>query len=217
MSKVQTIDALMESSIRCFSLHGYEGASLRDIAAQAGVPLSTIHMYFGSKPDLFIAVNRKVWAEIDRERSALLRMALAQRHGGPPLLEDVVHALTRPIVRRALSKCSEDVARIQIIRSNAQRATNLMGEVLEFEMKHSIARWIDGVSLSCPTLSRQDVIWAYSFIIGATYSWQLVDHRYDKLLGNDDGRTVDEVVADIVAFCCAGVQAMIDRRRSMGA
>ena len=47
MSKAQTIAALIESAIDAFSRYGFEGASLRDIAANAGVPLGTIHMYFG--------------------------------------------------------------------------------------------------------------------------------------------------------------------------
>ena len=53
MSKVEAIDALMNCAIKAFSEWGFEGASLRQIAAQAGVPLSTINVYFGSKRDLY--------------------------------------------------------------------------------------------------------------------------------------------------------------------
>lgn len=67
--------------------------------------------------------------------------------------------------------------------------------------------------MSCPTLSRQDIVWALSFVVGVIYSWQLLDHHYDRLLESDVERTVEDVTNDIVAFGCNGVQALIDRRQ----
>jgi len=212
VSKVETIDALLESAIRCFSQYGYDGASLRDIAAGAGVPLSTIDMYFGSKADLYVAVNQKVWSEIDQERRQLLQAALTKQPSGPQL-SDIVYALALPVVARALSHSKHDAARVMILRRPVGGRLNAdVGAALEDAADRSIVRWIDSIAHSCPTLSRQDVVWAYSFIIAAIYSWQLIDHRYDRLLGQHIERTAEDVVADIVAFGCAGVQAMIDRR-----
>jgi AcrR family transcriptional regulator len=79
MSKAETIDALMESAIHCFSQHGYEGAALRDIAAEAGVPLSTIHMYFGSKAELYTAIERKAWIECEQGSPTFQEIEWMQR------------------------------------------------------------------------------------------------------------------------------------------
>jgi len=217
MAKADTIDALMESAIDAFSRYGYEGASLRDIAGQAGVPLSTIHMYFGSKSELYNAVELKAWAEIDRERSALLRAALDKTPGRPAALEDLIHALALPVVRRALSASTNDIALVHLVRcrltGSGLRDADRLLEIAD----RSIVRWINAMVPIFPTLSRQDIIWAFSFCVGAMYSWQLIDHRYDKMIGEDSARTVEGVTADIVAFGCAGVRAMVQRRTAESA
>jgi AcrR family transcriptional regulator len=217
MSKADTIDALMESAIHCFSRFGYEGASLRDIAANAGVPLSTIHMYFGSKAELYTAIERKAWSEIDDERSALLAAALARTGDRSPELADLIHALAQPVVRRALGGADSERERIFIVRGGvSDRFVANRNQLLELADR-SMIRWIDAMAQACPTLLRQDLIWAFSFVVGAIYSWQLVDHRYDRMLGQDLERTVDGVTGDIVTFGCAGVQALIQRRASEAA
>lgn len=212
MSKAETIDALMESAIHCFSRFGYVGASLRDIAANAGVPLSTIHMYFGSKAELFAAIERKAWLEIDDERSALLADVLARAADRPPELAGLIHALARPVVRRAIGAADSERERIFIVRSRlSDRLVAGRSDLLDLADR-SMVRWVDAIARACPTLLRQDVIWAFSFVVGAIYSWQLVDQRYDRMLGQDLERTVDGVTDDIVAFGCAGVEALIRRR-----
>jgi len=211
MSKAATIDALMESAIFSFSRDGYEGASLRDIARAADVPLSTIHLYFGSKSELFAAVGRKAWEEIDNERSALLEMALAKNPSAPPLT-DLIYAIAYPVARRALSKSDRDIAQIYILRSHMARWHPPISEPMLDIADRSMVRWINAIMLSCPTLSRQDTIWAFSFVIGVVYSWQVIDHRYDRLLGEDVPRTAEGVTADIIAFCCEGIKAMAARR-----
>ncbi|MBL8651135.1 MAG: TetR/AcrR family transcriptional regulator [Sphingopyxis sp.] len=212
MSKAETLDALMESAIHGFSKHGYEGASLRDIATHAHVPLSTIHFYFGSKSELFLAVRRAAWAEIDQERSDLLEAALAR--SGPPQLEQLVHALAYPIVRRALSRDERDRAMIFIVRAHlAHSEPGLVGPMIR-TADRSMVRWIDAMMACCPGMRRPDMIWAFSFVVGAIYSWQLIDHRYDEMIGPDDDRSIDDVTQDIIAFCCSGIEAIGRRRAS---
>ncbi|MEO8820581.1 MAG: TetR family transcriptional regulator [Ginsengibacter sp.] len=50
MNKRETI---IESSIKLFSNKGFEGTSVREIAAEAGVNVAMINYYFGSKEKLF--------------------------------------------------------------------------------------------------------------------------------------------------------------------
>jgi len=50
MNKRETI---IESAIKLFSIKGFEGTSVREIAAEAGVNVAMINYYFGSKEKLF--------------------------------------------------------------------------------------------------------------------------------------------------------------------
>ena len=195
-----------------FSRAGYEGAVLRDIARDAEVSLSTIHLYFGSKSELFAAVGQKAWSEIDRERSAHLDKVLSESVEAPPPLEGLIYALAFPIVRRALSDRDRDVAQVYILRNHMSHwQPHIDSGALE-RADQSIVRWVDAMRLSCPSLSHQDAVWAFSFVVGVIYSWQLIDHRYDRMIGADLGRTPDGVGGDLVSFCASGVRALAERR-----
>ncbi|WP_186812567.1 TetR/AcrR family transcriptional regulator [Cellulomonas composti] len=51
-----TRDAILDAALRLFSEHGYDGASVRAIAAGAGVDPALIRHFFGDKDGLFAAV-----------------------------------------------------------------------------------------------------------------------------------------------------------------
>lgn len=51
-----TKDAILEAARESFAEHGFEAATVRDIAQRAGVDPAMIHHYFGSKEKLFVAV-----------------------------------------------------------------------------------------------------------------------------------------------------------------
>ena len=50
---------LLQAAMRRFTVLGYERTTMRDIAAHAGVNVSLINRYFGSKEGLFAAVMRE--------------------------------------------------------------------------------------------------------------------------------------------------------------
>ncbi|MFC6063594.1 TetR/AcrR family transcriptional regulator [Streptomyces ochraceiscleroticus] len=52
-----TRSALMEAAALRFGRYGYDGASIRDIAGDAGVDAALVYRYFGSKEALFASVS----------------------------------------------------------------------------------------------------------------------------------------------------------------
>jgi AcrR family transcriptional regulator len=48
-----TREAILKSARRAFAAHGYDGAGVREIAANAGVTAMLVNRYFGSKEQLF--------------------------------------------------------------------------------------------------------------------------------------------------------------------
>lgn len=70
--------AFLEAALHCFAQRGFEGTSIRDIAAEAGRNSSLISHHFGSKEGLYEAVFRRVLAA---RKAALAR---AVEDGDPP-------------------------------------------------------------------------------------------------------------------------------------
>jgi AcrR family transcriptional regulator len=56
--------ALLDASARVFAAVGYDGATTRGIAAQAGVNVSTLAWHFGDKEALYAAVIDRVYARL---------------------------------------------------------------------------------------------------------------------------------------------------------
>ena len=53
-----TREAILEAARRRFAEHGYEGATIRGIAADAGVDPALVHHYYGTKEKLFVVAMR---------------------------------------------------------------------------------------------------------------------------------------------------------------
>ena len=210
MSKAETINALMDSATTVFSDTGYEGASLRDIAAGAGAPLSSINMYFGAKSDLFVAVMGQLWREIEADRAALLNRLVAAR-GGRVELRDIILALAKPVVDRARSATAADRRAPRLLRQWVGAPLEVRAEMrARNHSQDSLSRWIERMAQACPTLSKAEVVWGYSFVVGAIYSWELMDNRYDEIVAMPDTDPAD-IVEYLVDFAMAGMQGLIDR------
>ena len=207
-TKAAAIDGVIAGAIEEFSRLGYAGASLRDIAARAGVPLSTIHRYFGNKEALYNCVNQRVWDEINRERNVRLAVALAAR---PPRIEDLMRALVEPVVLRVFA--ADD--RRQVV--DLLRLSPLMRRALRIEGPvatnyNTISRrWIAAIHEALPAIPGDLLVWGFSFAVGSLYSWQLLDHLYDDLLPHERELCAAEVTEMLVAFASGGLRALTPR------
>jgi AcrR family transcriptional regulator len=85
-----TSDAILEAARTQFAEHGYRGATIRAIAAKAGVDPALVHHFYGTKEALFAAAMR-----LPVVPSQVLSAALESGRGQPGLGELMVRtALT---------------------------------------------------------------------------------------------------------------------------
>ncbi|WP_162256484.1 TetR/AcrR family transcriptional regulator [Sphingomonas sp. Root710] len=78
----ETREQLIAIALPIFARHGYDGASTRDIAQQAGVALSAISYHFGGKPELFAAVADRAARVMFAPLEAIVAEAGARAAGG---------------------------------------------------------------------------------------------------------------------------------------
>ncbi|AEA23817.1 regulatory protein TetR [Pseudonocardia dioxanivorans CB1190] len=95
-----TREALLRAARRHFSVHGYAGATLRAIAAEADVSAALLVKYFGSKEGLLTAA-----ADLEAETAALLDAPNADlgRHLVAALLDMHDRAQVDPLLRVVLT------------------------------------------------------------------------------------------------------------------
>jgi AcrR family transcriptional regulator len=89
-------EAILEAARNYFARHGYDRATIRDIAAQAGVDPALVHHYFGSKDRLLVAA---------------MELPVNPRDVVPELLAGPIETLGERLLRRVLSVWGEDWAK----------------------------------------------------------------------------------------------------------
>jgi AcrR family transcriptional regulator len=211
LAKTASIEQLLISATKCFGQLGYEGAALRTIAADAGVTLSAIGLYFGGKAELYLAAKRQIALKIQEERLALIEAAFDAGQGRPSQ-DALVAALVEPIITRAVHSTEVDRYSIQLFRNAVVGQPHPVSDSLIAGAELVIERWIEGMRLAQPQLSEAALAWAYSFVVSVALSGQVVDERLRR---HDASDRAEDVVADVVAFCSAGISAM-GRRRDAG-
>ena len=70
LARLATREALLEAAKQVLRERGYAALSTREVAAEAGVPLSQIHYHFGSKQGLVLALFEYLDAQLlDRQQA----------------------------------------------------------------------------------------------------------------------------------------------------
>ncbi|MGY6501148.1 MAG: TetR family transcriptional regulator [Acidimicrobiales bacterium] len=165
----ETRERLLDSAADVFARLGYDGASIGEIAAAAGVTSGAIYGHFGSKADLFAATLRSHGAdEVDRllalgepvaDPSGLFHergLALQQQRSedGSLLVEAIVAAKRHPEIAEMLS--SSFAAREQNL-SALLRAGQRSGVVDDSVRTDAVARFLVMVSLGALLVAALDL------------------------------------------------------------
>ncbi|GAP05522.1 transcriptional regulator, TetR family [Anaerolinea thermolimosa] len=123
---------ILNEAARLFVIRGYDGISMREIAASCHISKPGLYYYFVDKEDLFLAILESSLEEL----TALISEATSQPGGTPQKLGFLIHAIfTRlPMERRAL------------IRLAAQEMNKLSPQKRESFSSRYHATFIDGIA-----------------------------------------------------------------------
>ncbi len=180
-----TREAILDAALKLFAEHGFDGASLRTIAAEAGVDPALIRHFFGDKERLFVT------AAVDR---TTIPHQLLGALGGPE--EQLGERVTRTYLGLWEDPESGPVL-MALLRSamTSERATQMLAEVLG----GAAAALGTGEVLGTPEPRR--VVLAASHLLGLAIARQVI--RFPLL--ND--YPLDDLVADVaptIQRCLAG-------------
>lgn len=195
--------AILLAAEKLFAQHGYHAVSIRQIAAEAQVPLALVGYYYGAKHELFHAIFRH-WQPIIDQRLALLAAAM---HGPePPTLRRVVQAFVEPVLQLRASPEGESYAMLvaRELQYRIPETERVMAESFD-PLAHA---FIDALLQLHPAWSRARVAWAYQFAIGALLH-HLVDHRVERLSREHNRRNDPAAAPLLIDFITAGFTATL--------
>lgn len=103
MQKGNTKERILAAALDLFSVKGYDGTTIDDIAARVGIKGPSIYKYLKGKADLFRALGEKIEEEysvgIDRVLSEAEKV-----HSGKELKEFTMHSVMLTINSEAITK-----------------------------------------------------------------------------------------------------------------
>jgi len=204
-SDQETSEKLIAAAERLFAEHGYNGVSVRMIAAAAGVNWSLLGYYFRGKEGLLSEVYRRHCGELNSARMRLLQEIRAG--GRKPELEEILNAFIRPALAVARSEDGEtDFIRLRAILA-AENST-LLDKLVAENFDVSSATFIDALRGCLPHLTRDDILWRFHFMLGTIYYTASGPHRIREFSnGRCDPADIEENLRQLVPFLAAAFRA----------
>lgn len=211
----ETREKLVAAAERLFAQHGYQGVSVRAIAAAAGANWSLVGYYFRGKEGLLFEVYRRHCNALNAERFELLKAARAESR--PPQLEKVIEAFVLP----ALSVAETQAGGATFTRLRAVLAaenSKLLDQLVAENFDASSAAFIDALCECVPKLSRDEVLWRFHFMLGTIYYTASGPRRIKALSeGRCDPANVSENLKHLIPFLAAGFRVSAGQPQALTA
>ena len=180
-----TRQRIIEAAEQLFAEEGIKGASLRSIMARAQVNIAAINYHFGSKDVLVEAVFARTAVPLVEERMRLLDQC-APGPGRPPLLEQIIEAFLRPVLKDSHDIGGRDARFSRIRALLVAEAHDFANELIDRYFSESIRRFQQAVRVALPELSERDLQWRYQFMMGALIYALANPARLQQLTGADN-------------------------------
>ncbi|MBT2118444.1 TetR/AcrR family transcriptional regulator [Dyella sp. LX-66] len=157
-----TKERILTAAEELFARHGFDGASLRQLTAAAGVNLAAVNYHFGSKDRLIEEVFRRRLDQLNGHRmTALSRIA-----GLPETsLEDVLAAFIKPALELSHEGSGSLFMRV-LARAFAEHDDTLR-KFLSENYGHVMRQFTAEFGRLLPGLSREELYWRVDLVTGA--------------------------------------------------
>jgi AcrR family transcriptional regulator len=202
--------AILDAAEKLCGERGIEAVSLREIAQAAGVHLSALNYYFGSRTNLLVTILRTRCAELEAERQQLLQEVALR---DPPDLREIVRAVLLPLSRWRQPDSQRNAA-LQFISRSLTAALPELKEMVDNGVI-GFQSIIDLLQRALPQLSREELCWRFHFMMSIehmnTWDTERLNILSDGQCTADD---CDEALERAVNFAVAGFMAPVRRQAS---
>ncbi len=206
-------DRLLDSAEELFCERGFEGTSIRDIAAAADCNIASVNYYFGGKEQLYEQVWRRHLIPMRDARIASIEKITLQSEKKTSL-EDLVRSFAGTFVGSMID--AQKSSRLGKLMAREYINKHLPADMfLEEVMKPTVTAMQKALMLTFPDLDESKVPFLVFSLIGQLVHLVHVRTIFEE--GNDDlsRQMFDsaEAINHIVKFSCAGIKAYIREQK----
>lgn len=182
---------------KLFAQRGYHAVTIRQIAAEAGVPLSLVGYHYGPKDTLFHAIFSH-WNSTTEERLQELKYART--------LPRIIDAFVGPVLRMRASAGGEYYA--LLVARELFHVQDESDRVLRDFFDPLAHAFIDALTLALPHATRGQVAWGYQFALGALLH-HISDNRIARLSKGQSAPNDPAAAALLTRFIVGGLRAAL--------
>jgi AcrR family transcriptional regulator len=193
-------DRLLDSAEELFCEHGFDGVSVRDIAASADCNIASVNYYFGSKKNLYIEMFRRYVSRLIDEQVMNIQQIM---NSDNPTIEHLIRAL----VTLALKSLKNGGGKRPLLKMMVREMLHphLKTEVVFDEVISKFFIELHKAIIKlCPKLKPEDGMLCIYFLDGIILHALLFIEFYSERYPN---LKVDDLIEHIVRFSTAGVRA----------
>lgn len=197
---LETKMRVFDAAEQVFADKGFDGATIRDIAAQAGEPVGTIHHHGGGKSALFhatVARRAKVLAD-----ARLAALALVQSLGVQP--EDKLERILGAFIRPFFELSAQDIRWRNYARLVAYVSSDARWRAISHDCFDPAAtEFIAAIQQVLPEARRAQVAEGFVFSVSAMLALLTSTDRIAVL--GQEASTIDHQIDYLIRFCAAGL------------
>jgi AcrR family transcriptional regulator len=201
-SSATTKERILTAAEALFAQRGFEGASLRQLTAAAGVNLAAVNYHFGSKDNLVEEVFKRRLDQLNARRLAALKQVAGQPE---TTLEDVLSAFIRPALDLSHDGGGGLFMRV-LARAFAEHDDSLR-KFLSDNYGHVMRQFTTEFARLLPHLSKEELYWRIDLVTGAlTHAMSgfgIIQRKSDV----SETTHREQTAAHLIRFAAAGLSA----------
>ncbi|MFG0228795.1 TetR/AcrR family transcriptional regulator [Achromobacter sp. 413638] len=198
-------DRILDAAQQLFAQGGFDGVSMRDIAAQAGVGLPLIVYHFETKQNLYRALFERFRTLLDARLTALH----APVAPGVDPLEHIVRALVLPVLQAQGGEAGVAYAKL-VAREVSDPREAERGIVAEYFDPFAV-EFVHAIRTVLPRQDPDYAHWAYLYAVGALVM-SVFDRRIERISeGQTHAGDLKNKAEYLVRFIVAGMRAGLER------
>ncbi len=163
-----TRERILDAAEQLFTIHGYDGTSMRQITGDAQVNLAAVSYHFGSKETLMREVFRRRLDGLNEERMRALDAMEAEAAGRPLKPSQIVDAFFGTLLRLADDEDRGGRTFVRLLGRTMTDPAEFIRSFLAHEYASVIERFKAALFRSLPDVPRAEIVWRFHFMLGAT-------------------------------------------------
>lgn len=197
-----TKDRILGAAEALFAQHGFAGASLRQVTANAKVNLAAVNYHFGSKDNLIEEVFRRRLDDLNERRIEALRLVKANPAAQ---LEDVLAAFIHPALDVSLDS-GGGLTFVRVLARAYAEHNERLRKFLSENYGYVLKQFAGEFNRHLPRLSKQE-LYARLDIISGALTYAMTDFGVIQRRGDSSDVHRQRSAEHLIHFAAAGLRA----------